>query len=65
MFGIPSLIFCFRPSRVVASVLLALVVLNAVLAFPEVVYWVWVFLALRGVQWTIRLRSRPLAHAAA
>jgi len=58
-FGVPALILLFRPSRLVASVLLALALLNAVLVFPEAIYWVWVLLALRGVQWTVRLRAAP------
>lgn len=62
--GIPAVILRFIPSRVAASVLLALAVANALLSFPAILPCVWVLFALRGVQLTFgyhRLRRKASA----
>jgi len=66
VFGIPSVILRFSPSRVAASVLLALTAANALLSFPRIGPWLWVLFALRGVQLTFgyhRLRRAAAVKA--
>jgi hypothetical protein len=60
--GIPALILRFRRSRVAAIVLVAFTALNAALAFPQLLSWLWVLFALRAVQVTFgyhRLQKAP------
>jgi hypothetical protein len=49
-FAIPAAILRLTPSRLAASLLLLLTVINAILSLPRLFPWIFVLFALRGVQ---------------
>lgn len=50
VFAVPAVLLRMTPSRLAASLLLFLTVVNAVLARPRLFPWIFVLFALRGVQ---------------